>query len=377
MDTEPDKYLDKYLDDVIEGDMWKKIHSPEPVLDIMAFFKQKDIDYGPMDVFLKQIESIHEIDAGLLTCKLLVSILMISKYPNDIIGETLGDQEQQIVDKAKEIYDMCINRNTKNIHKKLFTFKIIFEEWKRKDKISQLDMLCEMYYKYTDSENEFRNKKTITDEEILDMHDICLTMDDEAKHDFIAKARELDKEQGEDFLKKVGGMRNKILHQLKMITPGYMKYLKNYKYKHVTYDESIYREVYTKMKYIYWDNIKRDIFELKKCDIFQHIIQDYIDILSEMKISDLDISVLENLKEYDLNEDNLIDACSMLCRTVIDINKQLDSENYDEIYDMLLDKLGLNEKYITEIYKFCFNRLEMIQKIKQNILLKNNTNEIE
>ena len=232
-------------------------------------------------------------------------------------------------------------------------------------------MLCEMYYKYTESENDYRNKKEITDEEILDMHEVTLMMDSEAKHDFIVKARELDKEQGDDFVKKISGMRNKILYQLKTITPGYMKYLKNYKYTNVTYDDTIYGEVYAKMKYIYWNNIKRDIFELKKCDIFQHIIQDYVDILLEMKNSTLDISVLENLKEYDLNEDNLIDACSMLCRTVISINKQLDSENYDDIYDMLLDKLGSSDKYITEIYKFCFNRLETIYKIKNSVLKKN------
>ena len=42
-------------------------------------------------------------------------------------------------------------------------------------------------------------------------------------------------------------------------------------------------------------------------------------------------------------------------------------EKYDEIYDMLLNKLSTNDHYITHIFKFCFDRLETIKKIKTTI----------
>mgnify|MGYP004128614087 CR=1 FL=1 len=54
---------------------------------------------------------------------------------------------------------------------------------------------------------------------------------------------------------------------------------------------------------------------------------------------------------------------------------QIDSENYDEIYEMLLGKLDNTPKYVTDILKLCFNRLETIKDIKITISKKGIINE--
>ena len=59
-------------------------------------------------------------------------------------------------------------------------------------------------------------------------------------------------------------------------------------------------------------------------------------------------------------------------KAFININKQLDSENYDEIYDMLLNKVINNNGNVVDLYKFCFERLEMIKKIKEKLNKDNN-----
>jgi hypothetical protein len=366
--------MNSLVENIKQSAIWQKIHSDEPVLDIMAYFKSKDIDYTSIELFIDRICTTNSIDEKLITYKFLTSILMIAKFPEDIIGTTKGDVEQLLSKKATEIYQMLEENKTENIHKKLVTFKLLFDEWKQSDKLNQINLLCEMYYKYDESIDEFKNKDSLSDEALLELNkEITDTMDPEAKMDYIDKARGYDKEQGDIYMKHVNHARNQILQQLKELTPIYKKCLHHYKFKNVTYDESVYKMIYTKMKHIYWGNIKRDIFELQKCDIFKHVVRDYIDILSEIKVTQLDYSSLESLLEYDLDSDHLEDACVSLCETIVHLNKQLDSENYDEIYDMLLEKLSDNHHYITEVFKFCFDRLETIKKIKDSLALKNNT----
>ena len=231
-----------------------------------------------------------------------------------------------------------------------------------------------MYYKYTESLEDCNNKEKLTDSQILDANkQITDTMNSEDQANYILKAREYDEEQYSIFKNQIFSTQNKILHQLKALTPNYKKYLSSYKFKNIEYDESMYKMVYTKMKYIYWKNIKRDIFELKKIDIFNHIISDYLEIISNLKVKNLDYSDVSKLLDYDIDEDNLLDACMNLCIKIVEINKKIDSENYDEIYDMLIKKVNNNNKYITEIFKFCFDRLESIKKIMKGLSLKNNT----
>ena len=40
----------------------------------------------------------------------------------------------------------------------------MFDEWKKQDKDSQMNVLCEMYYKYTESLEEYEKDEEPTDE---------------------------------------------------------------------------------------------------------------------------------------------------------------------------------------------------------------------
>ena len=62
---------------------------------------------------------------------------------------------------------------------------------KKQDNFDQMNVLCEMYYKYTESLEEYEKDEEPTDEEIIDMHsNITDTMDDEAKGNFVLSLRE-------------------------------------------------------------------------------------------------------------------------------------------------------------------------------------------
>ena len=71
--------------------------------------------------------------------------------------------------------------------------------------------------------------------------------------------------------------------------------------------------------------------------------------------------------EYEVKEEDLVYALSELGKYFIETNKSIDSENYDEIYDMLYSKLNRDNKYVVDIFKFCFERLDLISKIKEDL----------
>ncbi len=361
--------MSEYVDLLKKSDVWIKIHSESEVTKITEYLTDSSINYSTLDNFISYIKNKFELEENIISHKLLVSILMISRFPDDLIGSNRNDTEESIYQKALEIYTLIDNCNLENINKKLITFKIIFNDWKSQDKLNQINLLCEMYHKYTDSLAEYTFDES-SDEMILNQNsEIIDTMDDEKKKEFVEKAKQHEKETKNDFINKINSMRNKILHSLKRLTPNYKSYVKNYKLKDVKYDESVYKMFYTKMKHIYWSNIRKDIFEKKDKNVYQHILNDYITIIESLEISNMDIKLLKSYLDYEISEDNLVEACITICKHFIETNKQIDSENYDEIYDTLYAKLVNNENYVTHIYKFCFDRLETIKKIKTTLKL--------
>ena len=361
--------MSEYIEQKKKSDVWLKIHSESKVTKITEYLADSSIDYSTLDNFINYIQQKFDLEEKLISHKLLVSIVMISKFPNDIVGSDRNDTEESIYQKALEIYNLINNSNLENINKKIITFKIIFNDWKSRDKLNQINLLCEMYHKYTDSLAEYTFDE-VSDEEILNQNsEITDTMDDEIKTEFLEKARLHNKEGITDFINKINGMRNKILYSLKKLTPNYKSYVKNYKLKDVKYDESVYKLFYTKMKHIYWSNIRKDIFEKNNKNVYSHILNDYITIFESLEISNMDIELLKSYMEYDISDNNLIEACVVICKLFIETNKHIDSENYDEIYDTLYAKLVNNENCVTNIYKFCFDRLETIKKIKATLKL--------
>ena len=356
------------IENIKKSSIWLKIHEATSAEVIKEYIVSRTIDYSVIEYLIDHITNNHKIDKGLLRPKFIVSILMIGKFPDEMVGTKRGEIEQNIVNKARDIYNKFESNDMEDIHKKLITFKIIFDDWKKLDKENQLDLLCEMYCKYTESISECVDQQNITDEEILNLN-IHLTnnMDDEEKIKFIGEVKDNHKKEQEIVLNEVHTMRNKILHAMKKLTPSYKVYLNKYRKNNVKYDKSIHNLVHSTMKNVYWENMKNNIFMNKKCEIYKQIIEDYIMLLEKLNIKEVDRSILLSLHSSDIIEDNLVCACCDICRTIVNINKQVDSENYDDIYDLLLDKLDKNEKYVTDVLKICFNRLEIIQTIKQTM----------
>jgi len=325
--------MNNIIHEIKNSEIWTKIHSDDDLGNIMSFLKRKDLDYSDIKELVLFLNETYDITN--ITNNFIVSIIMISKFPDELIGKERVEEEDLIVYKSKEIYNMLLDgKNIDNIHKKLVTFKIIFDEWKEKDKVQQLDILSEMYYKYSLSINE--------------------TKDDENKEEYVKELKE---------------MVNKIETSMKMITPNYKEHLENYKFKNVEYDSSVNKMIYTKIKYVYWENIRKEIFEAFNTKIYYDIIKDYLDLLNSIKVI-VDTDVLEGLRDYDVNEDNLVQGCMTITKSCVKINKEIDSENYDDIYDMLITKINENNKYLVDTLKLCFDRLEIIKKIKIGINLK-------
>ena len=105
--------------------------------------------------------------------------------------------------------------------------------------------------------------------------------------------------------------------------------------------------IYTKIKYVYWENIRKNIFNNGNVNVYYNVINDYKELINEIKVI-VDISILDSLEEYDINSDNLVQGCVTISKAFIDINKQIDSENYDEIYDMVSTKIIENNKYLVD-----------------------------
>mgnify|MGYP001424906037 CR=1 FL=1 len=326
--------MENHISNLKKTKVWNKLEDDIQFDEITDFLRSEGIkeDYTIIKNFLDYLSEKHEIEENLLDSKFIVSILMINKFNDFIIGKNRVEKEELIVQKSSEIYNMIKNDQIVDINKKLVTFKIIFENWKKDDKEQQLNLLCEMYYNYQKSINESKN--------------------DEGKSEYV------------DELEKT---KTKIIKSMKMITRDYKKYLDNYKFKNVEYDEKVQKMMYVKLKMAYWNNMRNLVFEKKNINVFKHILNDYKEIINDIKIRNFDYSKLNNFMDYEVKKQDLVYALTELGKYFIETNKSIDSENYDEIYDMLYQKLNNNNKYIIDIFKFCFERLDVISKIKENL----------
>mgnify|MGYP001218086957 CR=1 FL=1 len=324
--------MENIIKNIIKSDIWKNIHSSSKVENAINYLKNKNLDYKPYEELIDFMVEKYDIDRDGIKSNFIVSTIMVSLFPNELIGESRIEEEELIVVKSKEIHNIIIEGNKDdNLHKKIYTFKILFENWKNKDKEQQLDLLSEMYYKYSESIDE--------------------NINDESKNEYV---------------KELVCMKQKIIISMKNITENYRDHLENYKYKNVEYDSSVNKMIYTKLKYIYWENIRKYIFTDNNVDILHRVVLDYKELIKEIKVI-VDVNMLDSLLEYDINENNITQASVAISKEFIKINKQIDSENYDEIYDMVSNKITENNKYLVDGFKLCFDRLEIIKKIKMNI----------
>ena len=274
-------------------DFWILINDDNKSVDDIILYTRikikKNNDYEKLDKFIDNLDKEFKIDKEIITKQFIISCLMIAKYPDELISKVRNEKEKLVFDKSFEIFEMIKEDKYENFNKKIITFSIIFEDWQNKDKESQLNLLCEMYYRY----------KNNIDAVTTDI-------------DKLEQENELIMNKKDEYVNELKKQLNNILFSMKRLTKNYKEYLNNYKMKNVDYDEKVYKMMYEKLKISYWVNIKKDIFELKNTDIYKHIINDYLNLINNLKVSNLDISLLITLKDYEIESENLLDACYTL-----------------------------------------------------------------
>tara|TARA_B100000963_G_scaffold226538_1_gene197640 strand:- start:4898 stop:5884 length:987 start_codon:yes stop_codon:yes gene_type:complete len=322
--------METYITEIKDTKFWKDLHGENADL-VISFTMKKEFRQTEelFDNMLAYLSKNYNIPQEYLSAKLLTSVLMIAKFPDTFLDSEREILEQTVFERALEIYEL-INEGSKEyktLGKKLFSFKIVFEDWKEKDLKQQLDLLCEMYYRYQESINQFAN--------------------DVAKSEYV------------DELKQIS---HKIVNNMKRLTPNYQHYLDNYSDKIVSYSDKINNLVYKKLKDIYWENIEDEVFNNDNYEVIDRIIDDYQEQLESLKNDNFNGSKFNQYRGI-YTPENFKNIATLLVR----YNKQLDSENYDEIYDYTIEKINENPRNIVSIIKICFDRLEMIIKIKNHV----------
>ena len=326
--------MDNHISNVKQTQFWKHLHGGDAdsliTYTTTPNFKETEIIFDNMLSFLSEN---YNVPSEYLQSKIFTSVLMISMFPDTFLDTNREVLEQTVFDRSLEIYNL-INEESKEykvLGKKLFSFKIVFEDWKEKDLKQQLDLLCEMYYRYQEGINQFAN--------------------DVAKTEYVVELKQIS---------------NKILTNMKRLSPNYQTYLDNYSNKLVSYSDKINNLVYKKLKDIYWENLEEEVFNNDNYQVIDRIIEDYQEQLEGLKNSNFNGDKFNQFKGI-YTPENFKNIAILLAR----YNKQLDSENYDEIYEYTIEKINEHPRNIISVIKICFDRLEMIIKIKDTVAEKN------
>jgi len=328
--------MEELLNKLRETNYWEYLLDNTTNIDnLIAYTTAKAFEEGDKILFKNILEILNKdynIPKEYLSLRIFISSLMIYKDPNTLLSKERQDIEENLYNKSIEIFNFINNKSSeyKLLGKKLLTYKIMFDEWKTKDLESQMNILCDLYYRYKEAiDSTPTNIVNQSNKEII------------------------------NFVEKVE-------NSMKQITPNYKDYIANYKLKKVSYDDKAYSLIYKRLKSTYWKYIDSKIFEEKKYEIIDRIIDDYCDLIEDININDLDISSIKQYKRtYSLQ--GLLNLAS----DMINVNKQIDSEHYDEIYAYITGKLIKSDKYLPDIYKFIFERLEFIKNVKKTVI-KNN-----
>ena len=328
--------MEELLDNIRKSQYWEYLVDNTINIDkLIGYTTRIEFENNEKKLFkniLEILNSEYKIPKEYLSLRVFISSLMIYKDPNSLLSKTRQDIEENLYLKSREIFNFINNKNNdyKLLGKKILTHKILFDEWKQKDLESQMNILCELYYRYREAV-------------------------DETPKDVINQSN-----------KEIVNYVNKLEKSMKRLTPNYTEYIDNYKLKKVSYDDKASNLIYKKLKSTYWKFIENKIFEEKKYEIIDRIVDDYCELIDEINIKDLDLSSIKNYKGI-----NSLEALVSLANQMIIVNKRIDSEHYDDIYAYITEKLIKSNKYLTDIFKFVFERLEFIKNVKTTVLQNN------
>ena len=248
----------------------------------------------------------------------LSTIILLSKFPNELLSTNLSDKENELWGRAKEIFTIIkepIIKDFNILAKKICTFNILYNNYKPEDLSLQKDLLCELFYSY---------KKFYS--EIDDM--------------------DLEKDIENTYKKNINGFLNKILYNLKRLNKNWKRDLKYYTFKNIEYDALSHKHMLKYLKLVFWDNIKLEVSIKKNFKILNLLINDYLAIIKN-NISIDDKNLLHNYT----NINNIHDSLT-LCQSLMLINKKIDT-----LYEYNDD---INENNLINTLIIIFERVEYI-----------------
>ena len=234
----------------------------------------------------------------------LVPLLLIYRFPNEIISSNRNSFEDELYQKSTEIFkllnDTVIN-DYKKIAQKILTLYLQYENWMNKDKTLQIEILCEIFKQY-----ELFYKKVDSDNK-----------------------------------KNINVFLQKILMYLKDLDSNWKQTLRNYSFKNIDYDKNSHENMLKYLQFVFWDNIKMEIFVKNNFEIMNLLIQDFLLLVKKSNMI-IDTTILNNYKKI-RNQEDIVELADI----IIDITKNIDTHfNYNF---SSVDLIGN--------FEICFNRL--------------------
>ena len=234
----------------------------------------------------------------------LVPLLLIYRFPNEIISSNRNSFEDELYQKSTEIFkllnDTEIN-DYKKIAQKILTLYLQYENWMNKDKTLQIEILCEIFKNY-----ELFYKKVDSDNK-----------------------------------KNINVFLQKILMYLKNLDSNWKQTLGNYSFKNIDYDKNSHENMLKYLQFVFWDNIKMEIFVKNNFEVMNLLIQDFLLLLKKSNMI-VDTTILNNYKKI-RNQEDIVELADI----IINITKNIDTHfNYNF---SSIDLIGN--------FEICFNRL--------------------
>ena len=315
---------------------------------------------------LVSLKTILNIDIMIIP-KIVLSSYLITYFSKDVLSTHLSEKEDFIFNKSKEFVYFIDNLDVDKMDndmlilfsKKINTYQFIFNNWKKNDLESQINIYCEIYHDYKHKTIELEKKN----DPLLNtyIHELYTLMGE--------TKTKIEKLVGNDKVEDT---------------------IYNYTYMDKTFDDNIYKIVKEKLKKAFWNNFKEQIESIPpNYIIFSGLNKTILEYLNTIynnnenekfnEIKDFFIQIEEKLSS------NLFSEYDVLEYTIFIVNKvqKLDSIGHDHIYNYYINELdNMNEdnfiNTIVKILHFTMNRLEWISntihKVRQHLSTPTNTN---
>lgn len=238
------------IESLKDDPIWKIIQN-SPLDDIIANLPKYNTCL--FDAYMETLFLLIEEHYEPTQKNILIAILLIHTYPDEFLSSKRCPEETILLDKVCEIYNLLIldNRNSTLLAKKIFTFSLMYSEWKKTDRDIQLNILAELYFRYSQDLREFLKIST-------------------------------DMNMSRYYNKLFKEFLNKVLGQMCVLDSNWHKYLDNYRYKNIGFDERTRTLMYNKLNEVYWDELKVKYLSNKSSAIIDNIIRDYSNLLEQI-----------------------------------------------------------------------------------------------